>query len=214
MHSTIPTLPHGVQQLLFAGVKSGEESGELTGLLDRAEGWMLANGMAALFKLGFGFLLCEGLDEIKESKAQEFFEENFVFKDPNSPGDIRYYQGKFLIRTRRAKDDMNVWLRFCPDPTNLYKQTPFGERLNPAAVLSTEVLTEKQAERVEADPDKVDLVIRFKDSKSILGLIERPDADVVGLLLENLVQLTGNFGHMFKLGAIGKNVEEMLKGMA
>ena len=214
MHATIPSLPYGVHQLLLTGVKSGEQSGKLTGLLDRAEGWMLANGMAALVKLGFGFLLCEGLDDAKATKAQAFFEENFVIKDPNSAGGIRYYQGKFLIRTRKAEDDMNVWLKFCPDPTNLYQQTPLGKRLNPAAVLVTEVLTEKQAEHVETDPSKVDLVIRFKDSKSILGLIERPDADVVGLLLENLVQLTGNFGHMFKLGAIGKNVEQMLKGAA
>jgi hypothetical protein len=214
MHATIPSLPHGVHQLLRSGVKSGEQSGELKGLFDRAEGWMLANGMAVLLKLGFGFLLSEGLDETKAAKAKAFFEENFVIKDPNVEGGIRYYQGKFLIRTRKPDDDMNVWLKFCPDPTDLYRQTPLGKRLNPKAILVTEVLTEEEAERVETDPDKVDLVIRFKDSKSILGLIERPDADVVGLLLENLVQLTGNFGHMFKLGAIGKNVELMLKGAA
>jgi hypothetical protein len=214
MHATIPSLPQGVHQLLLSGVKSGERSGELTGLIDRAEGRMLANGMAVLLKLGFGFLLSEGLDQAKADQARAFFEENFVIRDPDVEGGIRYYQGKFLIRTRKAEDDMNVWLKFCPDPTDLYHQTPLGKRLNPAAILVTEALTEEEAERVEANANQVDLVIRFKDSKSILGLIERPDADVVGLLLENLVQLTGNFGHMFKLGAIGKNVELMLKGAA
>ena len=36
------------------------------------------------------------------------------------------------------------------------------------------------------------------------------DADVVQLLLENLVQITGNFGHMFKFGAIGKSVQAIV----
>jgi len=58
----------------------------------------------------------------------------------------------------------------------------------------------------------VDLIIRFKDIKSILGLIERPDVDPVQLLLENQVQLTGNFGHMFKFGAIGKSAQQAISG--
>ena len=207
MHATIPALPKGIHHILRSGLKFGESNNNLTGLLNLAEGRLLANGMAVLIKLGFGFLTSEGLSDGKAAKAQNFFEENFIINDPRAAGGIRYYQGKILIRTRRPQDDMNVLIRFCPDPSQLFKQTPFGQRFNPVAVVDTQALNEAQAEQIEQDPDKVDLVIRFKDTKAILGLIERPDADVVQVLLKNLVQITGNFGHMFKFGAIGKNVQ-------
>ncbi len=203
MHATIPSLPSGVHQLVLSGVKAGELSDELEGLFDRAAGRLVARGMAKLIELGFGFLICEGLDDDKAEKARAFFEENFVMQDPNAEGGIRYYQGQFLIRTRKPEDDMNVYVRFCPNIDKLFR----GGRLNPSAIVSAEALNENEAERIEKDPDKVDLIIRFKDVKSILGLMERPDADVVQLLLENLVQLSGNFGHMFKFGAIGKNAQ-------
>ena len=82
--------------------------------------------------------------------------------------------------------------------------------VNPLAVVSTKTLTEEKADKIEKNPDKVDLVIRFKDVESIMQLLKRPDADMVGLLLENLVQLTGNVGHLFKIGAIAANVEQAL----
>lgn len=205
MHATIPVLPEGVQQLIRRGTLTGELNGELGGLVDRATGRLLASGMAAMIKLGFGFLVYEGLSEKKARQAEAFFNQNFVFQDPNAPDGIRYYQGKILIRTRKPEDDMNVYIRFCPDPEKLYTETPLGRFLNPQAIVSTEAITEEQAERIEEDPEQVDLVIRFKDIQAILGLVERPDANVVQLLLDNLVQLTGNFGHMFKFGAIGQN---------
>lgn len=208
MHATIPSLPQGIHHLLRAGF----ESDELKGLLDRAGGRLLAETMAKLIRLGFGFLVCEGLSEAQSNRAQAFFEDNFVMRDPNAEGGVRYYQGKFLIRTRKPGDDMNVWIRFCPDPDALFVQTPLGQRLNPGAIVATEALSEEQADRIERDPDQVDLVIRFKDVRSILGLLERPDADVVQLLLENLVQMSGNFGHMFKFGAIGANAQAALAG--
>jgi hypothetical protein len=208
MHATIPSLPNGVHHLVLSGIQAGELSVELEGLFDRAAGRLVARGMAKLIELGFGFLICEGLDDDKADKARAFFEENFVMKDPNADGGIRYYQGQFLIRTRQPEDDMNVHIRFCPDTDKLFR----GGRLNPSAIVSAEALTEEEAERIEKDPDKADLIIRFKDVKAILGLMERPDADVVQLLLENLVQLTGNFGHMFKFGAIGKNAQLAIAG--
>lgn len=210
MHATLPAMPSGIHHLLKSGLNLGESNRELAGLLSRAEGKLLANGMAALIKLGFGFLISEGLSDRKAEQAQAFFHDNFVIKDPYAPGGVRFYQGKILIRTRKPEDDMNVLIRFCPDPGALYYDSPVGKRFNPCAIVDTQVLTEKEAERIEQDPDRVDLVIRFKDSKAILGLTERPDADVVQLLLENLVQITGNFGHMFKFGAIGKNVQALL----
>ncbi len=209
MHATIPSLPQGIHHLMRSGINTGELNGELEGLLDRAGGRMLAKGMAILIKAGFGFLVCEGLDDEKAKKAQAFFEENFVMRDPNAEGGIRYYQGQFLIRTKKPEDDMNVYIRFCPDPDRLYLP---GNRLNPAAIVTTEAISETEADEIERDPERVDLIIRFKDIKAILGLVERPDADVVQLLLENLVQITGNFGHMFKFGAIGKSAQTTLTG--
>ena len=210
MHATLPALPQGIHQILRNGFQVGEASGNLANLLSRAEGKILANGMAILIKLGFGFLISEGLSESKARQAQDFFQDNFVIKDPLVTGGIRYYQGKILIRTRKPEDDMNVLIRFCPNTGALYIDTPLGKRFNPCAIVETEVLSEEEADQIEQNPDKVDLVIRFKDAKSILDLAERPDADVVQLLLQNLVQITGNFGHMFKFGAIGKNVQKIL----
>jgi hypothetical protein len=102
---------------------------------------------------------------------------------------------------------MNVWLRFCPQPDELFVDTTFGRTINSLKVVETEVVDEDTAARLERDPDKVDLVIRFKDIDSIIGLVGNDDVDIVGLLLKNVVQLTGNVGHLFKLGAIAKNIE-------
>ena len=211
MHATIPALPGGIHYILKSGIELGEADGTLSGLLNRMEGTMLAAGMAVMIKLGFGFLINPGLSESQAKKAQHFFENNFVIKDPNVAGGIRYYQGKILIRTRKPQDDMNVLIKFCPDPEALYIQTPFGRQLNPAAIVTTEALSETEADRIERDPNEVDLMIRFKDTQAILGLAGRPNVDVAQLLIENLVQITGNFGHMFKFGAIGMNVQTAMK---
>lgn len=211
MHATIPALPGGIHYILKSGIQLGEADGALSGLLNRMEGTMLAAGMAVMIKLGFGFLINPGLSESQAKKAQHFFENNFVIKDPNVPGGIRFYQGKILIRTRKPQDDMNVLIKFCPDPEALYIQTLLGRQLNPAAIVTTEALSETEADRIERDPNEVDLVIRFKDTRAILGLAERPNVDVAQLLIENLVQITGNFGHMFKFGAIGMNVQMTMK---
>ncbi|MCP3664319.1 MAG: hypothetical protein GY696_17825 [Gammaproteobacteria bacterium] len=206
MHATIPSLPGGIQQLMLSGYKAGELNGALKGLIDRASGRLMASGMAKLIELGFGFLIFEKLDFTKATKARAFFDDNFVMRDPNAKGCIRYYQGKFLIRTSKAEDDMNVYIRFCPNPDKLF----MGDDINPHQIVSAEAVTEEEAEKIEKNPDKVDLIIRFKDVKAILGLIERPDVDPVQLLLENQVQITGNFGHMFKFGAIGKSAQQAI----
>ena len=211
MHATIPALPDGIHYILKSGIQLGEADGSLARLLNRMEGTLLAAGMAALIKLGFGFLISPGLSESKAEKVRHFFDDNFVMKDPNAPDGIRYYQGKILIRTRKPQDDMNVLIKFCPDPQALFIETPFGKQLNPVAIVTTEALSEAEADRIERDPNEVDLIIRFKDTQAILGLAERPNVDVAQLLIENLVQITGNFGHMFKFGAIGMNVQTAMK---
>ena len=204
MHAGIAQITQNINQVMRLGIGTDD----IPKFLDKTGGILLANGMATLIKLGFGYIMRIGLlDKEQSKKSRSFFEKNFVFKDPNTPGGQRYYQGKFLIRTRKPDDDMNVWLQFCPDPSKLYQKTPFGETLDPLAVVSTKTLTEEQARELEQDPDKVDLIISFKDAQSIIGLVGRSDIDIVGLLLENLVQLKGNMGHLFKLGAIAKNIE-------
>ena len=204
MHAAFPRFPQEILQVMRVGTNIGG----MPQLLGAAGGTLLASGMAVLLKVGFGYVMRDSLlGEAQSKKAMAFFKENFVFTDPNAVGGQRYYQGKFLIRTRRPDDDMNVWLRFCPEPEKLFKNTLFGRVLDPLAVIVTDVLSETEAEQIEMDPGQVDLVIRFKDVNSIVSLIGRPNVDIVGLLLENIVQLTGNVGHLFKLGALAKNVE-------
>ena len=204
MHAGFPCFSKEIQQVMRLGVGDSE----VPELVDVVAGPVLAAGMAVLFKLGFGYVMRDCLlDKEQSEKAMAFFDENFIFRDPNAPNGQRYYQGKFLLRTRKPGDNMNVWLRFCPEPDQLFTDTPFGKAINSLNVLKTEVVDEEQAARLERDPDKVDLVISFKDIDSIVGMVGREDIDIVGLLLENVVQLTGNVGHLFKLGAIAKNIE-------
>lgn len=203
MHAGIPFFSRDTQQV----IKLGNISDELPGALESLGGSLLSNGIAIVMKLGFGYVMRDSLiDQERSDKAMKFFEDNFVFIDPNAPGGKRYYQGTFLIRTRKGGDDLNVYMKFCDEPEKLFIDNPFdlteGPCLNPLAVVSSEALTEKEADRIEQDPDKVDLVMRFKDIASILKLAERTEVDGVGLLLENVVQMKGNVGHLFKLGAI------------
>lgn len=202
MHAAFPRFTNEIDQVM----KHSFNTSKASVLLDRVGGKLLAKGMAFLLELVFGLLVLKDLPD----KSQKFFDENFVIVDPDAVGGKRYYQGKFLIRTRKPEDDMNVLLKFCPDPDKLFIGSTSMELLNPLAVVSTKTMTEEKADKIEKNPDKVDLVIRFKDVESIMQLLKRPDADMVGLLLENLVQLTGNVGHLFKIGAIAANVEQAL----
>jgi hypothetical protein len=204
MHASFPQFSQDIQKVMSLGA----DTEKVNGVLERIGGSFAASGMAMLLKVGFGFILRDSLlGKEQADKAQTFFDENFITTNPEVDGGIEYYQGKFLIRTSKPEDDMNVWFRFCPDPDRLYRDTPFGKCLDPDAVVAVEVLNEDEARQVAADPDKVDLVISFKDVETIIGLVNKPDADIAGLLLENLVQVQGNVGHMFKFGAIGKNIE-------
>ena len=204
MHAGFPCFSPDIQQVMRLGARDSK----VPELVDSIAGPVLAGGMAVLLKLGFGYVMRDCLlDKQQSEKAMEFFAENFIFRDPNASDGQRFYQGKFLLRTRKPGDNMNVWLRFCPEPDQLFVGTPFGRSINSLKVVATDVVDEEEAARLECDPDKVDLVIRFKDINSIVGLVGREDVDIVGLLLENVVQLTGNVGHLFKLGAIAKNIE-------
>ncbi|MFQ5328493.1 MAG: hypothetical protein ACE5D4_00705 [Thermodesulfobacteriota bacterium] len=207
MHAAFPRFTREINQIMQLGAANSAA----VDLMDRAGGRLLAGGMAIMLKLGFTLLMKDSLLSMEGAKkAKSFFDENFVIVDPNADGGQRYYQGKFLIRTKKDDDDMNVLLQFCPEPDKLFITTHFGRCLNPTSVVAAKALTESEAARIEKDPDQVDLVIRFKDVQSIKGLLKQPDVDMAGLLLENLVQLTGNLGHLFKFGAIAANVEQTL----
>ena len=207
MHAGFPCFTHDIQQVMHLG----STQAELPDALEALGGTVLSNGIALVLKLGFGYVMRNSLlDPEQSAKAMKFFEDNFVFIDPQAADGKRYYQGRFLIRTKKADDDLNVYLRFCEDPDKLFIDSPFGTCLNPLAVVTSDALTEEEASQIEKDPDKVDLVIQFKDMGEILKLVGRPDADMVGLLLENIVQLKGNVGHLFKLGALAKETEMAL----
>lgn len=205
MHAGFPCFYSDLQKVMRMG------SQQTPDFIDSVAGPMVAGGLALLLELGFGYILRDCLaSEQQAKKALEFFDENFVFRSPNVSGGLSYYQGKFLLCTRKPGDDMNVWLRFCPEPGKLFQDSVFGRNLDSSEVVKTKVVDEKEAAKLERDPDKVDLVIRFKDVDSILGLAGRDNVDIVGLLLENTVQLTGNVGHLFKLGAIATNISKEL----
>ena len=209
MHAGFPQSTSNLIHVLRIGAGSDEA---LRPLLSSKGGKFLAESMAMLLKLGFGFVMRDSLlSQQQAAQARAFLEENFVIIDPEAPGGKRYYQGKFLIRTRRAGDDMNVLFCFCPHPERLVNQMPWGETINSLEVVETKVLTEQEAEKLEHELGKVDLVIRFKDVESILGLIGGANVDIVGMLLDNVVQLQGNVGHLFKLGAIGANIQQAIQ---
>lgn len=212
MHAGFPCFSQEMNGLLRLGAKEGK----VEGLLDRIGGTFLAHGMAVVLKVGLCFVMRYSLLNRKQAKkAEAFFRENFEIRDPEAPNGIRYYQGKILVRTEKPEDDMNVYLRFCPDREALFKKgllgsirkALFGTALDTSAVVSTDVLKEEEAGRLQKDPEKVDLVISFRDVKSIVDLVRRPSLDMGSLLVENVVQMKGNVGHLFKFGAIAKNVE-------
>ena len=244
MHAGFPQVTPGLLRTLNTGMQS---EAHLKGLLAQSGGHLVAEGLALALRLGFGLILRDGLlDEVQSRRAQAFFADNFEISDPMTPGGKRYYQGRFLIRTRRAGDDMNVLLEFCPQPDKLYLAMPWGHSLDPFAVVQTHVMIEDEAdgmernghgnavtidskvrharfphlnlppeveganERLREFHNHVDLVIRFKDAETILSLIGQQNVDIVALLLKNLVQLTGNVGHLFKLGAIGADVQRLI----
>ncbi len=202
MHTTLPTLPAEMGRVMGLGAGPAQLAG----------GRLLSRGMALILRLAFGYLLRDALLSAEESdRAMAFFRENFEFLDPIDPSRVSYYQGKFLVRTRKRGDDVNVLLEFCPDPSALFRKTPFGEGLDPSAVVSARPLSEGEADRLEKDPSKVDLVIRFQDARAILGLVGRADVDVTALLLDNVVQMSGNVNHLFKLGAIASNIDRSVR---
>ncbi len=197
MHAAIPHFRNEIKRVMQIGGMSSNASG----LVNQMNGKLLAEGIAVALKLGFGYIMMR--DNI--NRGRDFFEENFVMNDPLSQNGKRYYQGKFLLRTKKVDDDMNVYFCFCPKPQELL----IGDGvLNPDAVIDVKTMDEAQADKLEKDPDKVDLVLRFKDAETIKDLLgSGGSVDVASLMIENLVQISGNSGHIFKLGAIAKNVE-------
>jgi hypothetical protein len=166
----------------------------------RVTGTLLANGIAAAVKMGHIGLEAKGL-LVEQDLTQQFFDDNLAVENPSNGAP--FYQGRFLIRTLKPGDDLNVKISFCPDPDGIY--TGDGG-IKPDRVITAEALTEDQADAIEGNPDEVDLVIRFKEAASIVALFGQSDVDTVGLLLDNVVQLDGNIGHLFKIGAIASDI--------
>ncbi|MDH5300548.1 MAG: hypothetical protein OEW58_04225 [Gammaproteobacteria bacterium] len=207
MHAGFPNY----SQHLHSVLTLGRNHEKIPQIVEKLGGPIVAKGVAALVEFGFVFVMRDALlDPAHRNRATRFFDDNFVIRDPYVKGGQRYYNGKFLLRTKKPGDNMNVHIEFCKNPDALFCDTPFGKTINPLEIVTTTTLTENQALAIERNPDKVDLVIAFKDLASIINLIGRDEVDVVGLLLENMVQLTGNVGHLFKLGAIACEVERFI----
>ncbi len=212
MHAGFPCLTQEMNDLFRLGAKEAK----VEGLLDRVGGTLAAHGMALALEAGLRLAMYRSfIGRKKGRKADGFFHDNFEIRDPDAPNGIRYYQGKILMRTDRPEDDMNVYLRFCPDPETLFqkgliewlRKALCGTALNTAAVVSTDVLKEEEAEQLKKDPERVDLVISFRDVETIVGLVGRPRVDSGELLLANVAQVSGNIGHLFKFGAIARNIQ-------
>lgn len=211
MHAAFPTF----SKEIINGINLGTKNKYITRQLDKIGGTFTAEAMALLLRVfgGVGFVSSFlSYFEWKPKKNLNYFTDNFEIVDPTVKGGRRYYQGKFLFRTDKPEDNMNVMLKFCPEPERLFKHSIFGSRIpNPDAIVSTEVLTEEAANVIENDPNKVDVVIYFKDVQTIMGLVGKPDMDLVNMLLGNLVHIKGNVGHIFKFGSIAANLKSILQ---
>ena len=179
------------------------------------EGKLVAKVMALLIEHGFqAFASVNAL-----VKRRSFFEENFIILDDNAKEAL--YRGKFLIRTMQPDDQMNVWFGFLQSGGLFallikffkYLRDKTGDRidfysiLRSANLVSTKTLSEAEADQYENDPDRVDLVLRFKDIATIYRLLQSSNLDMVDLMFKNLLQIYGNQNHLYKLGAITKNLQ-------
>ena len=179
------------------------------------EGKLVAKVMALLIEHGFqAFAAVNAL-----VKRRSFFEENFIILDDDAKEAL--YRGKFLIRTMQPDDQMNVWFGFLQSGGLFaplikffkYLKDKTGDRidfysiLRSANLVSTKTLSKAEADQYENDPDRVDLVLRFKDIATIYRLLQSSNLDMVDLMFKNLLQIYGNQNHLYKLGAITKNLQ-------
>ena len=202
-------------KVLQGGPAQQELARKETNLFTVLEGRLVAKIMALLIEHGFqAFATVDAL-----VKKNSFFEENFVILDDRGEEDL--YRGKFLIRTMQPEDQMNVWFGFLQGDgllaplsniaRKLRRKTEdridFYSILRSTDLVSAKTLSEDEADEYENDPDRVDLVLRFKDISSIYGLLQSRNLDTVDLMFKNLLQIYGNQNHMYKLGAISGNLQ-------
>ena len=202
-------------KVLQGGPAQQELARKETNFFTVLEGRLVAKLMALLIEHGFqAFATVDAL-----VKKNSFFEENFVILDDRGEEDL--YRGKFLIRTMQPEDQMNVWFGFLQGDgllaplsniaRKLRKKTEdridFYSILKSTDLVSAKTLSEAEADEYENDPDRVDLVLRFKDISSIYGLLQSQNLDMVDLMFKNLLQIYGNQNHMYKLGAISRNLQ-------
>ncbi len=202
-------------KFLQGGPEQQELARKETNFFTVLEGKLVAKVMALLIEHGFqAFATIDAL-----VKKNSFFEENFIILDDS--GQEALYQGKFLIRTRQPDDQMNVWFGFLQGNGLLAPLGSFFKELRDKTedridlysilrstdLVSTKTLSEAEADQYENDPDRVDLILRFKDIPSIYGLLQSQSLNMVDLMFKNLLQIYGNQNHMYKLGAITRNLQ-------
>ncbi|MGD8655392.1 MAG: hypothetical protein PVG28_04740 [Desulfobacterales bacterium] len=202
-------------KVLQGGPEQQEMARKESNFFTVLEGKLVAKVVALLIEHGFqAFTTIDAM-----FKKNSFFEDNFVILDDS--GKDAVYQGKFLIRTQQPGDQMNVWFGFLQGNVLLAPLSNFAKKLRDKTedridlysilkstnLVSTKTLSEAEADQYENDPDRVDLVLRFKDIPSIYGLLQSQNLDMVDLMFKNLLQIYGNQNHMYKLGAITKNLQ-------
>ncbi len=187
-------------------MKLGPIKDKIEDVVNNVGGPIVAKAMAFVLKSVFLAIMCDAY--FNRDKAKEFFLENFEIDDDTVPGGKRYYEGKFLFRTDRPGDNMNVLLKFCHDPDALFDDDGY---VDPDAVVSTKTLEEHEADKIEEAPDKVDFVIYFKDIAAMIGLIGMKDLDPITMLMNNVMHVKGNAGQIGKFGSIATNIVELLK---
>jgi hypothetical protein len=202
-------------KVLQGGSAQQELARQETNFFTVLEGRLVAKIMALLIEHGFqAFATVDAL-----VKKNSFFEENFIILDDRGQEDL--YRGKFLIRTMQPEDQMNVWFGFLQSDGLLAPLSHFARKirdktedridfysiLRSTDLVSARTLSEAEADEYENDPDRVDLVLRFKDIPSIYGLLQSQSLDMVDLMFKNLLRIYGNQNHMYKLGAISRNLQ-------
>ncbi len=159
-------------EFLKARPKQRELARKESDFFKRLEGKAVARVMALLIEHGFqAFATIDAM-----VKKSSFFEENFIILDDTGREDL--YRGRFLIRTREPGDQMNVWFGFLQGrglraslgdffkdlKEKTHDRIDLYSFFRASDLVSTRTLSETEADRYENDPDRVDLVLRFKDT--------------------------------------------------
>jgi hypothetical protein len=79
--------------------------------------------------------------------------------------------------------------------------------INVAAIFGEDKLEVK-----EAEIEKPDITIFFKDGKALMGYLLTPKPDILGSMLRQEVSLDGNLNYLYKFAYMAKRLQLMATG--